>query len=75
MLSDVLGLHFEKYFNEDGIKFYDGINYMKAGIVYCDILITVSKTYAEEIKYQFFGENLEGIIRKEEHKLRGIVNG
>ena len=75
MLSDVLGLSFERYFNEDGIKFYDKINYMKAGIVYCDILTTVSKTYAGEIKYQFFGENLEGIIRKEEHKLTGIVNG
>lgn len=75
MLSDILGLPFERYFNDDGIKFYNKINYMKAGIVYCDVLTTVSKTYAEEIKYQFFGENLEGIIRKEEYKLTGIVNG
>jgi len=75
MLSDILGLSFERYFNDDGIKFYNKINYMKAGIVYCDKLTTVSKTYAGEIKYQFFGENLEGIIRKEEHKLTGIVNG
>ena len=48
---------------------------MKAGIVYCDVLTTVSKTYAEEIKHQFFGEKLEGIIRKEEFKLTGIING
>ena len=75
MLSDILGLSPKRYFKDDGIKFYDKINYMKAGIVYCDILTTVSKTYAEEIKYQFFGENLEEIIRKEEHKLTGIING
>ncbi len=75
MLSDILGLSPERYFNDDSIKFYDKINYMKAGIVHCDILTTVSKTYAEEIKYQFFGENLNGVIRKEEYKLTGIVNG
>ncbi|MCK9268074.1 MAG: glycogen synthase GlgA [Alkaliphilus sp.] len=75
MLSDILGLSPKRYFNDDGIKFYDKINYMKAGIVYCDVLTTVSKTYAEEIKHQFFGEKLEGIIRKEEFKLTGIING
>lgn len=75
ILSDILGLSPERYFNDDSIKFYDKINYMKAGIVYCDVLTTVSKTYAEEIKHQFFGEKLEGIIRKEEFKLTGIING
>ncbi len=74
ILSSILGLS-EEYFQDDGMKYYDKINYMKAGIVYCDKLTTVSQTYAEEIKYQFFGEGLEGIIRKEEYKLVGIVNG
>lgn len=63
------------YFHEDGIKFYDGINMMKAGIVYCDLLTTVSETYAHEITYPYFGEGLDGIIRKHERKLVGIVNG
>jgi len=35
------------------------VNYLKAGIVYSDIITTVSKTYAEEIKTDFFGENLK----------------
>jgi len=64
-----------QYFNEDGIKFYDTINFMKAGIVYCDKLTTVSSSYAQEIRYEFYGENLQGIIRKHENKLVGIVNG
>ncbi len=63
------------YFNEEGLKFYDSINFMKAGIVYCDALTTVSQSYSEEIRYSFYGENLEGIIRKHEYKLSGIVNG
>jgi starch synthase len=74
ILSDVLGLSHE-YFHDESIKFFDAINYMKAGIVYCDGLNTVSKTYAQEIKYEFFGEQLEGIIKKHEDKLVGIVNG
>jgi starch synthase len=35
----------------------------------------VSKTYAEEIKYDFFGENLQDIIQKRSEDLYGIVNG
>ena len=65
----------EEYFTDEGLKFYDTVNFMKAGIVYCDRLTTVSEAYAEEIRYDFYGENLQGIIRKNEWKLKGIVNG
>lgn len=74
MLKSILGIS-EEYFQEDGIKFYDSINYMKAGIVYSDFFTTVSGTYALEIKNEFFGEQLEGIIQKYEYKLKGIING
>lgn len=70
----LMGLSTE-YFHEDGIKYYDAINMMKGGIVYSDLLTTVSKTYAHEITYPYFGEGLDGIIRKHERKLIGIVNG
>lgn len=63
------------YFHEDGIKYYDAINMMKAGIVYSDLLTTVSKTYSQEITYSYFGEGLDGIIRKHQNKLFGIING
>lgn len=74
ILESIGGLSME-YYHEDGIKHYDRINFMKAGIVYSDLFTTVSKTYAEEIKYRYFGERLEGIIRKNEEKLVGIING
>lgn len=63
------------YITDDGLKFYDSINFMKGGIVYSDALTTVSNTYAEEIKTEYYGENLHGIIRQNEYKLSGIVNG
>jgi len=42
------------YFSEDALKFYDAINFMKGAIVFSDKVTTVSKTYADEIKYSFF---------------------
>ena len=52
------------YFSEDALKFYDAINFMKGAIVFSDKVTTVSKTYADEIKYSFFGEGLDGVIRQ-----------
>ncbi|WP_300409907.1 glycogen synthase GlgA [Lagierella sp.] len=64
-----------EYFNEEALKYYDCVNFMKGGIVYCDILTTVSKTYSQEIQHGYFGEGLDGIIRKYSYKLYGIING
>ncbi|MHB1391478.1 MAG: glycogen synthase GlgA [Clostridia bacterium] len=73
-LGDILGLSWE-HFNADGLEFHDCVNYMKAAIAYSDVITTVSKTYAEEIKHDFFGENLNGMINKRSGSLYGIVNG
>ncbi len=56
-------------------EFYGNLNLMKAGITAADRLTTVSPTYAEEIQTQQFGEGLEGVIREENKKLTGIING
>ena len=74
ILSEVASLSYE-YFHEYGLKYYDNINMMKGGIVYCDLLTTVSQTYSEEIKSSYFGENLEGVIQANSYKLHGVVNG
>ena len=55
---------------------YDGrINLLKAAIVACDRLTTVSPRYAEEIQYSFYGRGLENIIQENSYKLTGILNG
>lgn len=75
LVGDVASLSVKEYLHDDGLKYYDKINLMKAGIVYSHILTTVSRSYAEEIKNEFFGETLEGIINQHSGKLRGVVNG
>lgn len=63
------------YFNEHDLKYFDAINLMKGGIVHSTAFNTVSENYAEEIKYPFYGEGLDGVIREYQDKLSGIVNG
>ena len=65
----------EFLYNDNDLKHYDAMNFMKGGIVHSNILNTVSKTYANEIQYAFFGESLEGVLCQHSYKLRGIVNG
>ena len=73
-MEDVLGLDWQ-YFNNGDFEFFDAINFMKAGIIYADYISTVSKTYAEEIQYDYYGEHLDGLLRKRSGELFGIVNG
>ncbi|HHX18571.1 MAG TPA: glycogen synthase GlgA [Clostridium sp.] len=74
VLGELLGVPWE-YFTSDGIEFYDKVNYLKAGVAYSDIINTVSKTYAEEIKTDFYGENLNSILNTRSQDLYGILNG
>ncbi len=73
MLCDFYGIDGDYYLNSERLEFNGNINFMKMGIVYADIVTTVSKTYAEEIKYPYYGEGLEGIIATRD--VKGIVNG
>jgi starch synthase len=70
----VLGLN-EEFYTSDKLEFYGQVNLMKAGILYGDIINTVSKTYVEEIKTQEYGERLNGLLKYREGSLYGIVNG
>lgn len=62
-------------FTEDGLKFFDLVNFMKGAINFSDRITTVSPTYAEEIKTPAFGEQLDEALRYNSWKLSGIING
>jgi starch synthase len=62
-------------FTLDKVEQYDRFNFLKGGIVYSDILTTVSRKYAEEIQTAEFGEGLDGVLRGRSQDLRGILNG
>ncbi len=63
------------YFTDDKLEFHGNANLLKAGIVYSDIITTVSPTYANEIKSFPTGEGLDGLLRARENSLFGIING
>lgn len=65
----------EELYNNDTVRFYDCINFMKGAIKTADKITTVSKTYCEEIKSDFYGEQLQGLLREREYDLSGIENG
>ena len=74
VLSDLMNVDWQ-YFTPDGIEYHDCVNYMKAGLVYSDSISTVSPTYAQEIKTDFYGEGLKDILIKRSKDLYGILNG
>ncbi len=62
-------------FTMDKVEQFDRFNFLKGGLVYSDILTTVSRKYAEEIQTPAFGENLDPVLRARTGDLRGILNG
>jgi starch synthase len=63
------------YFNPDGAEFYGQMNCLKAGIAYADLVTTVSPRYAREITTPEYGCGLDGLLRKRQDSLVGILNG
>lgn len=51
----------------------DCANFLKIGMEYANVVTTVSKTYAEEIRYPYFSEGLEEITTSK--KIYGVLNG
>jgi len=73
-LLPALGLPWE-LFRPDGVEFHDRLNLMKAGLVFADAVTTVSPTYAREITTPQGGEGLDGLLRRRQGQLHGILNG
>jgi len=63
------------FFAIDGVEFYGGLSFLKAGLFYADRLTTVSPTYAQEIQTPAFGWGLDGLLRARADVLTGILNG
>ncbi len=62
-------------FSLDGIEYYGGVGFLKAGLHFADAITTVSPSYAAEIKTVEGGMGLDGLIRARSDRLVGIVNG
>lgn len=72
ILEDLFGISYE---HAHLVEFDGCINLMKGAIECCEKFSTVSPTYAKEIKTAQYAHGLQDIIRKNEWKLTGILNG
>ena len=59
----------------DGVEYYGGVGFLKAGLQAASAITTVSPTYAQEIRTPEFGMGLDGLVNLRAGDLHGIVNG
>lgn len=65
----------KEYLAPQYLEFYGKISFLKAGIVFSDVITTVSKKYREEIQTPEYGYGFEGLLKEKAEKLFGITNG
>ena len=65
----------ERALTIDGVEYFGGVGYLKAGLRLADAITTVSPTYAREITTPEFGMALDGLLRSRASDLHGILNG
>ena len=62
-------------FTPEGLEYYGKLSFLKGGIVFADMLNTVSETYCREIQTPEFGLGFDGILHQRSKDLFGILNG
>lgn len=68
------GLGWE-FFTPDVLEFFGKLNLMKGGIVFADLINTVSPNYRKEILTPTYGFGLDGVLRSREKDLYAVLNG
>ena len=58
-----------------GLEYYGHIGFLKAGLFYADKITTVSPTYAHQIQTEGYGHGMQGLLRRRDADLYGILNG
>ncbi len=69
------GLDPAAVFTPNGLEFWGDVNWMKAGIMYADVVTTVSHRYAEEIQTLDHGWGLDEALFQRHPRIFGIPNG
>jgi len=62
-------------FRTEGLEYFGGVGYLKAGLWFADRITTVSPTYATEIRTADGGMGLDGLLRGRGTAVSGILNG
>jgi starch synthase len=59
----------------EAMEFWGRVSFLKAGIVFSEVVTTVSPRYAAEIQTPEFGFGFDGLLRQRASDLVGILNG
>lgn len=70
--EDVLGID---RLRQELMEYDGGCNFMKGAIEQCDLVTTVSQSYAAELLEPWAAYGMDRLLRQNAHKLRGITNG
>ncbi len=71
----LINIPLDEYYSGSWFEHHGSVNLMKTGIMFADKITTVSPTYANEIKTEYYGEGLHDILRHRAADLIGILNG
>lgn len=63
------------WWSMDHGEFYGRLSMLKSGLVFSDLITTVSPSYAQEIRTAEFGYGYATVLEANAHKLVGILNG
>ncbi len=74
-ILDEAGLNPAQVFTRSGLEFWGDVNWMKAGLMYADVVTTVSRRYAEEIQTLDYGWGLDEVLFQRHSRIFGIPNG
>ena len=74
------GIYTQKIYNRLGIENFKKtgqytVNFMEAGLTNATKISTVSETYRDELKYEYYSKNLVDIINRRERDFYGVLNG
>ncbi len=65
----------QNFYSGSWFEYYGNTNYLKTGIKFADKITTVSPTYSQEIRTEYFGEGLHNVLNSRAGDLIGILNG
>ncbi len=69
------GLPEYEFYPTGPFEFHGKFSFLKTGIVFADVINTVSETYAREIQTPEYGAGMEGVLQTRKTDLYGILNG
>ena len=65
----------ELYYPNGPVEFEDSVSFLKTGLVFADLINTVSNKYSHEILTAEYGAGLHNLLRERKTDVYGILNG